>query len=375
MALVHMEGFDGINAAGFVTTDAALWDTTPYICERYREDSTYALVSGRAGGQGLKLEQYTYTPGASVFVRHSYLGINLRQLGVSKTFTVGFAIKFGASIPVDMAALCRFDILRRDTDHPAAFRTNVAGSNAQLERIGSGYGVDGVRAYVPGDWAYVEIVHEVTEGADPLGSDDEVNVKMYLDDVLAYENTEELTSTRNYRNLANLTLYIEPTNAADERDLGIVIDDLYIRDDTARFGPVRVATRYPDADTAQDDWQKSEGSDAFSLVDDEEFDGDGTYIFGSDADDEVRMTASDGLGIVETVHAVAVRSSNKKTDGASRTLANVLKSGTTEVEGSEEDLETSYSSQLDIWVNNPDTAAAWTGAEALAVEFGVKVKS
>ncbi|MEI8032783.1 MAG: hypothetical protein WCH05_05525 [Chlorobiaceae bacterium] len=74
-----------------------------------------------------------------------------------------------------------------------------------------------------------------------------------------------------------------------------------------------------------------------------------------------------------TVYAVQVTGSYKKDDANTRSVANLIKSSTTQVQGSDMALNADYKYQGDLFVLNPATSSEWSAAEVNAAKIGYKV--
>lgn len=104
-----------------------------------------------------------------------------------------------------------------------------------------------------------------------------------------------------------------------------------------------------------------------------------------DAADTISYNSTDTLGDEDLfgvgpalsseaiVYGVQVSGSYRKDDANARSVANLVKSGTTEEEGSSLALNADFAITTDIWVLNPDTSSEWTPAEVNAAQIGYKV--
>ena len=59
------------------------------------------------------------------------------------------------------------------------------------------------------------------------------------------------------------------------------VDDVYVADAATRLGDSRVITLVPDGDTGDKDWSPSSGEDNYAMVDEEQVDGDTSYVASS----------------------------------------------------------------------------------------------
>jgi len=87
------------------------------------------------------------------------------------------------------------------------------------------------------------------------------------------------TADTSVQSAASLVLFPATNGSGGNKD----IDDLYLCDLTGGvnddfLGDLRVRTLYPDADTAQEDWDKSAGDDSFAMVDEAAPNDDTDYL-------------------------------------------------------------------------------------------------
>jgi hypothetical protein len=81
------------------------------------------------------------------------------------------------------------------------------------------------------------------------------------------------------------------------------------------------------------------------------------------------------LGTTGTVRAVQITTMARKDDAGTRTLASVVRRGTTNYDGTAVPLSASYIAVDYVYEQDPSTSAAWTVTNIDAGEFGVKVDS
>jgi hypothetical protein len=81
------------------------------------------------------------------------------------------------------------------------------------------------------------------------------------------------------------------------------------------------------------------------------------------------------LAADSSVYAVQVTGMYAKDDANPRTVANLLKSGSTEAVGATYSLGSTFTYKSSIWPVNPDTGNPWTVAEANAAQIGYKTLS
>jgi len=156
-------------------------------------------------------------------------------------------------------------------------------------------------------------------------------------------------------------------------------DDLYICDDSGAtnndfLGDCRVECLFPTASGDTTEWTPSNG-DNYDCVNDIAPDDDDSYVKAI-AEDQVDLynygdlAESTGtiLGVQPIIYA-------KKTDTDTHTIRIETKTHSTEYEGTEHTLDTSYAYYMDIQETNPNTSSAWTIDEINAAQFGAKAES
>lgn len=158
------------------------------------------------------------------------------------------------------------------------------------------------------------------------------------------------------------------------------MDDIVIMDGTATapndfIGDTKITTHVPTANAATADWTASAGVD-YECVDEapSAANGDTDYISSNTAAQESRFAISNLVNVPTTIHAVQVRSKAKKADAGTRTMRSLIRSGATELTGTEVGLTTEYAwIKGPVAVVDPDTAVAWSASGFNALEAGVEV--
>jgi len=167
---------------------------------------------------------------------------------------------------------------------------------------------------------------------------------------------------------------------SDSSTKGVYWDDIVIMDDSgaqmnALLGDVRIDTLSPNEDTSQEDWLLSAGSYSNALINDTvpgDHDGDSTYIESNTVGHETRV-GFESLAGANTIHAISVATSIKKTDAGSRTMRALINSNGTESVGATQSPTTDYQTVRDFFELNPDGNSAWTSSAINSLEAGVEV--
>ena len=79
------------------------------------------------------------------------------------------------------------------------------------------------------------------------------------------------------------------------------------------------------------------------------------------------------MSTAATIYAVQVSGCYKKDDANVRTVANLVKSSTTQAQGTNATLGADYAYKHDLWVQNPATSTEWTASEVNAAQIGYKI--
>jgi hypothetical protein len=152
-------------------------------------------------------------------------------------------------------------------------------------------------------------------------------------------------------------------------DTGSVLNDL--------IGDVRIETIYPDGDgTTTDFTPTGAGTTNADRVDDGDTgpDDDTTYVESSTVG-HIDLYTMENLSTaaISTVHAVQAVNFSKKDDAGTRTVRNLVRTGTTTDNGPSGGLNEAYNYFTNILEEDPDTATTWTESGVNGVEVGHEV--
>jgi hypothetical protein len=147
-------------------------------------------------------------------------------------------------------------------------------------------------------------------------------------------------------------------------------DDLYITygDELKWLGDIRVDALALTADSTPQDWTPDTGN-AWERLNN----ASAGYITGTTLDDESLFALADYTPQTTAIHGVQVSAHARKTDAGSRSMAIEVKSDTTTDVGDTIALGDTTTEYRQVWLTDPDTAAAWTDGGLDALEIGVKV--
>lgn len=153
----------------------------------------------------------------------------------------------------------------------------------------------------------------------------------------------------------------------------VYYDDLYVTNTAAKLGECRIETLRPTVDTATKDFTRSAGANNFDNVDDVQTDDDTTYNFSGTVGHKDLFDLANLSSTPLTVLAVQPILCAKKDNSATRQIRHNMKNGVTTTNGTTRNLSGSYLYYADIYVLNPDTAAAFDGTAVNAMQLGYEV--
>ena len=159
-----------------------------------------------------------------------------------------------------------------------------------------------------------------------------------------------------------------------------LFDDVYILDDNGSanndfLGDVRVDA-YPVDDNgalSQFVGNDSDSTDNYLLVDDATPDGDTTYVQSATVDNVDTYGHADMSHTPASIFGIQLVMDAKKDDSGDRSIAGVVRQGSTNYAGTAQVLSTSYIAYLDIRETDPATSVAWTKDGFNSCEIGHKV--
>lgn len=340
MALIFMDGFDH-----WTTTNNLKWDA--------RSGATISTTGGRRGGGACLMSSSS-----------SYLQRTLpTPIG---SIVCGAAFYVNSALPSSNTALFT---LMDSTTAQCELRLTTTGA-LLISRNGTTVYTAPTPAIVANTWNYIE--WKVTIGSTTGSSSVRIN-----------------GSSTDYINISSVNLQATANSTATAFRLGtttnlsdLYFDDFYLCDLTGTtnnnfLGDVRIDTLYPNADGTYSQSTPSTGTSRFALVDETSQANTTDYV------DLPSVGNKDTYGMTNlpslassTIHAVQVTSYCSKGDaGTARSVANMIRSGTTELEGTSSVLTTSYLWYPSIFVTDPNTSGAWSQTAVNNLEVGVVSKA
>jgi len=332
MAILFMDGFDH-----YVEADI----TKKWTSASNAAYTTMGTTGGRHGG---------------------YLGVSGNQGYIYKVFSSGLATVY-TGFACSIAAYSTGDItLASFRDATVLHLVLCVNSSNILEvRLGSSTGTligSGSSVVSESAWHYIEwaVTIDNTAGAVIVKVDGvtEINVSG--------------VDTQNGGTATATTLWL----GAASNGRVCFFDDLYISD-SALLGDVRIDTLYPTSDGAHTDFTPSTGTSHYACVDEPQI-GLSDSVYSS----TVGAVDTYGLGDLPsgasgTIYAVQVNNIASKSDAGARSIASVVRSGTSESTSSATALASTAVDNLAIFATDPATSTAWTVSGINGMEAGTKV--
>jgi hypothetical protein len=342
VAFIFLDGFDLYNGTGANTGLQSKWSNI------YNSAGNFSLQTGRFSGQCAQVSGFQYGLGRP-------LGTTLTQCRIS------FALRC-TTMPTAAAAPNHHMFLTSGGTY--TFGLNIA-SNGTLSAYratsataGTLLGSSASAVILSNTWHWVEIefvLHDTTG-----------RVKVYVDGVAVITLTGQDTN--------NGVASFNEIGIGQAAGSGVIQwDDMSMDDSATALGAdYRVETLYPTSDVAQG-FARSTGATNYTLVDEAVVNGDTDYVQGSAVSDLDTYGFGDLSSTPSSIKAVQASAFAKKTDATSRSIALQVKSGATTSDGSNYALTASYAKLERLLETDPNTSAAWTGANVNAAQGGPKV--
>lgn len=337
MAVTFMDGFDHYDTAHITGKWTSIF-ATPVI----------SAAAGRISG-GCLLAPNNSNSSQSVG----------RTVTAQATWGIGFAFKY---TPVTGAAgtlVSLFDGATSQCD----LRLNADGT-LSVTRAGTAVtGGTSVVALSLGTWTSIQ--WKVTI-ADSIGAN---SCQVYVNGVLALT----VATGQDLKTTANAS--------ANQLRIGLVgslpgsttffFDDLWVNNDGALLGDLRVEALYPTGAGSTTAWTASAGSN-WQCVDENPPTDDTDYVSTTVPGPVDTYQMGNLSSTPSTISAVQVSVLARKIDAGTRTLQPVVHSGGVDYLGDLASLGTSYAYASTVWEQNPAGPAAWTPTTVNALEAGQK---
>lgn len=335
MAVVDMDGFDY-----YAVGDATLVSWTSAFTSM--QTGLYGGQAARIGGSTANASRLVPTAGATFSV-----AARVRHAGLTGN----------TSQPI-------FAFLETATKHIMVIPSVAGDGKIAAYRGTTLLGTSASAVLVTSSWHWVNVIGVIN---DTTGS-----VRILVDGVEALNLTSQDTRNAGTNGLADR---IEISRIANNTNRDY--DDLIIRDDTTAIPDHRIVTLYPNGNgnSSQLVGSDSNSTDNYLLVDEAQFNSDTDYVESGTASDKDTYTMDNLPSGVASVLAVAQRLVARKTDAGARSGRTVIRSASTDYEGSDIALADTYAVYGTLRTVDPATSATWTVANVNALEAGAKVQT
>lgn len=342
MALLFFDGFD------YYTTFGQRWD---YI---QGGSMSFNAGGGRRGTTSFRSVGYG-----------NYIG---KHLGVSRsTFIIGMSFRntnFGAT-----GSTQDFLGLNDDVGGQISLAFNTSGNIVVRRGAGGTTIATSTNAMSNNTEYYIEWKITISDSSAADSCIVRVNGADWLNVAAGSDLKAQTGNTANKFFIGQLT---SPPSSAD-----IHIDDLYVCDNTGAthndfLGDCRVDCVFPGADGSNSQFIPSTGTSHFALVD-ETTPNTTDYNESNTVGHRDTYNMQDLAAVTGTIYAVQTHVAALKADAGYRSLKSVVKSGSTTQTASPVALATSVAYDNQLFVNDPNTGAAWTESAVNAIEVGGEV--
>lgn len=338
MALTFFDGFDMYDG----TTSTAQqrgWTTTGITYNQTGRFTGSKAVSFSANTQNM-----AWTLAAAI-----------ASLSVGFAFKVDTAALAGASTGVPVIAFYNGATLQAQL----GYTTNGAIVTGRGDFVANQIAISANSLIIAAAWNYIEI--EFTRHAS-TGV-----FKVYLNGVLvaALNSTGVNTGSLDI----NKIFFAGTGNGTTST----VFDDFYVTNTATRLGERRVEYLPVSVDTATKDWTASTGTNHAALLDEIPSNGDTDYISDSVVGHKDLFDVTDLSSTPTNIDAVQVVMIARKDDATTRQIRHNMKNGATTTNGTTQTMAATYSTFSDLYLTNPNTAAAWTASDVNATQAGVEV--
>ena len=338
-----------------------LYATREQIARRWEPNATtisYLNVSATAGRWG----------GRAIQLASAGPGRIIRHIPPRQTVILAFAARFTRTDnPVNQAFITLYDptwtqiviaidfLAGRYRCYRGWFDTEIAQSDVDFTAV----------AKDQYHWFELKVTIDATSGAVELRRDGAV--------LLTFSGNTKGAPTGDVTRVQLRSMNQNSNNRVDVWLDDIVIADALGGQNDDFLGDLRISTLMPVADTAQQDWTPSSGSNNFSRVAEIPPDDDTSWVASATPGDRdlyamapLSMTPLAIKGLQQTALA-------RKDDAGDRALALVLKSGAEVAVGPATVLGSSYAFTETMHEQDPATDDPWTPAAVDAVQAGMEV--
>ena len=347
MAIIFFDGFDFYNTLG---AGGRKWD---------QASSGLIVGGGRFGGQALA------TSGGVV----GNYAPTMKTIPATNEVIVGFAILVSSFSAITKPFLAFYD---GNTPQCSLWVDPTTNTITVRQSLGQNPGDStlGDTGFVPPLtlWFYLEVKMQI---GNP-GSF-QINVA----------GTPMITSTGvQTQQTTNSTLNKIYLSSMQQYSSNVTIDDLYVVDTTDAtnnvdfLGEVRIQTKYPDADGYQTDFfphgDTVHANNANVTVTD--YVEHGLYNY-SGTVGALDLYSIANFTVSGTIFAIQENLSFRKDDVGNRQIAPLMRTASTNYQGTPVSCYSTYTWTGKIWENNPSTSLPWNLTDLNIAQFGIKITS
>jgi len=289
---------------------------------------------------------------------------------VSK-LTCGFGLNFGGYNSATNPLIVRFvDQLTQDVQ--CYFEINPGNGLIQFYNAAGVLVASGLNSISSQGWFFIELQATISTSAGTAA------VRVNGQPVASFPDQTGLNTQAS----ANASVSSVNWYMVSQYGALFEIDDLYFADGTTGpgsypcnsfVGSTRVSTQFA-VGNGSVSWSPSDsGTDNWNMVAETAFDGDTTYNRTNTAGAQDLLNFQALASTISQVIAVQATGAYRKEDAGSRTLANVLKSGSTTSVGATRSPDVSYLFFTDLFALDPNTSASWAVSAVNALQAGYKV--
>ena len=339
MTILWMDGFDLYNGGGDISLN-------------YTSTGSFGIgtTAGRFGG------------GCYTGAGNGNGGGIWRQLGASYTeLWIGVAVNIPPLTPAYQTLFAW-----------GCGSSNNAGTEFQLSfdtatgtmqfKCGSGRLLASFNVAITAGWHWFDIRTKYSATVGEL--------EMWIDDTQVLISTG--LNTQDNSGLAGFTL-VALNGTSNNAYTNVSYDDFFIYTPGTRLGDSRIETIVPASDASPNNGTPSTGTSHFGVVDEPRNNTTDYITLPDTSGDKEVFTVGSLSSTPVSVWAVKVEALAEKSDAGSYQLAPLVISGSTENDGTSQQLTTTYGMQQSIFATDPATSAAWTYSAVNAMKIGVKV--
>lgn len=349
MAIIHMDGFDHYTNSA---SASAQFSAAGYGVGAFSDENVDATPARVFAGVGRAL----FCQNQNRQVRYD-LGSNVTEIFQQCHFMIDDLAPIGSSHHViftfyDSAAAHQVTIAVNASGNIVAYRGTVSGT------------LLGTSDFSLTPDVYTHVACKVVFGNSTAGS-----IEVRVDGSTVALNLTGIDTV----NTANVNCRYVSLGTASGASGGVDMwyDNWYIFN-TDWIGERRVETIFPSADTADEDWALSTGSDSYALIDDVSPNDDTDYLSSGTTTDKTIVDLGNLAATTGSVLAVAVYARAKKTDAGSAELKIGLKSDGTEAQSSDIVLETGYKGYFFLRSLDPDGDVSWTPTAVNSLQASIE---